>query len=118
MKYTVPLDVIFVIFIGPLPTDRHDTLSWVRGDYILGLVDRLIFLKTPTPHVSTLQGPGRACGVARSGVRTDLDLRHEAAIGRDAIPPVLDQVEGILPGQVVELHDVHHDKRGRQADSA
>lgn len=44
MKYTVPLDVIFVIFIGPLPTDRHDTLSWVRGDYILGLVDRLVLL--------------------------------------------------------------------------
>ena len=44
MKYTVPLDAIFVIFIGPLPTDRHDTLSWVRGDYILGLVDRLVLL--------------------------------------------------------------------------
>lgn len=60
---------------------------------------------------------GTGARVTHSGVRTDLDLCHETAVGRDAVPPILDQVQGVLPGQVVKLHDVHHDKRGGQADA-
>lgn len=48
---------------------------------------------------------------------TNLDLGDESAIGRDAIPSVLNVMHGIFPRDLEMLHDEHDHKRRRGRDT-
>ena len=48
----------------------------------------------------------------------NLDLCNETAVGRDAIPPVLDVMQSVLPRDLEVLHDEHDSERRRGRDSA
>ena len=47
-----------------------------------------------------------------------LNLREEAAVGRDAVPAVLHEVQRVLPVELVVLHHEHDDKRRGEANAA
>jgi hypothetical protein len=53
------------------------------------------------------------CKMVRQKTRfpAHLDLLEEAAVGRDAVPAVLDEVEGLFPVDVVMLHHIHDCER-------
>lgn len=44
------------------------------------------------------------------------ELAHEAEVGRDHTPPLLDVIEGILQAELLGLHEVSHADGGRTGD--
>lgn len=58
---------------------------------------------------------GRGCG--RQDLRLILKkLSHEAKVGRDHAPPLLDVVEGLLQAELLGLHEVRHADGGGPGD--
>lgn len=44
------------------------------------------------------------------------ELSHEAKVGRDHTPPLLDILEGLLQAELLGLHEVSHADGGRPGD--
>lgn len=58
---------------------------------------------------------GGRCG--RQDLRLILqELAHEAEVGRDHTPPLLDVIEGVLQVELLGLHEVSHADGGRAGD--
>lgn len=64
-----------------------------------------------------MAGGSLGSGCRRQGLRFKLqELAHEAKVGRDHTPPLLDVIKGILQAKLLGLHEVSHADGGRPRD--